>query len=55
VTEDDIPEKSNDIIMRKQEKTLKTSFEYPKACRCLRAAMQGRTLLQRIIEEKIHD
>ncbi|MDF1733515.1 MAG: hypothetical protein P1U49_18585 [Minwuia sp.] len=55
VTEDDILEKSNDENLGKSERTSKLSFEDPKARKSLQAAIQGKTLLQRITEEKKHD
>ena len=55
VTEDDILEKSNEKTTHDSEILREPSFEDPKARRSLRAARQGRTLLQRITEEKKHD
>lgn len=55
VTEDDILEKSNEITKSESRKMPHIFLEDPKARRSLRAAMQGRALLQRITEEKKHD
>lgn len=55
VTEDDILEESNDKDLGKSDKASRLTLEDPKARRSLQAAMQGKTLLQRITEEKKHD
>ena len=55
VTEDDILDKSNEKTTHDSEIMREPSFEDPKSRRSLRAARQGRTLLQRITEEKKHD
>jgi|GEM_PF-4335417 len=55
VTEDDILERLEELTDKKPKEIQKSSFEDPKARKSLQAAMQGRTLLQRITEEKRHD